>query len=50
VTGTSLRLALEIRDQVEPAEETSLSDDDLVDRFKAEFDAEELPPSTEGSN
>jgi DNA polymerase III subunit gamma/tau len=50
VTGTSLRLALEIRDEVEPAQQKSISDDDLVARFKAEFDAEELPPPTEGSN
>jgi hypothetical protein len=48
VTGASLRLAHELRadDELAPAE-APLSDDELVARFKAEFDAEELPPSTE---
>jgi DNA polymerase-3 subunit gamma/tau len=55
VTGTSLRLAYELRaagDPV-PAGATSatasppLSDEDLVQRFKDEFDAEELPPEPE---
>ena len=47
VTGASLRLAHELRadDELAPAE--TLSDDELVARFKAEFDAEELPPPTE---
>jgi DNA polymerase III subunit gamma/tau len=48
VTGASLRLAHELRadEEVAPAE-APLSDDELVARFKAEFDAEELPPPTE---
>jgi DNA polymerase-3 subunit gamma/tau len=48
VTGASLRLAHELRadDELAPAE-APLSDDELVARFKAEFDAEELPPPTE---
>jgi hypothetical protein len=50
VTGASLRLAHELRDEVEASPETTISDDELVARFKAEFDAEELPPPTEGSN
>ncbi len=48
VTGASLRLAHELRadDELAPAE-APLSDDELVARFKTEFDAEELPPPTE---
>ena len=48
VTGASLRLAHELRadHEIAPAE-APLSDDELVARFKAEFDAEELPPPTE---
>jgi DNA polymerase III subunit gamma/tau len=48
VTGTSLRLAHELRadDEVAPAE-PPLSEDELVARFKAEFDAEELPTEEE---
>ncbi|MGH2949879.1 MAG: hypothetical protein ACRDPC_27065, partial [Solirubrobacteraceae bacterium] len=44
VTGASLRLAHELHsdDQVEPAG-APLSDDELVERFKQEFGAEELP-------
>jgi DNA polymerase-3 subunit gamma/tau len=51
VTGASLRLAHEVRaDHDGPgaptaaAAEPALSDDQLVERFMAEFDAEELPP------
>jgi len=48
VTGASLRLAHELRADEELAPtEAPLSDDELVARFKAEFDAEELPPPTE---
>jgi DNA polymerase-3 subunit gamma/tau len=47
VTGASLRVAHEVRadhETVEAAPEPQLSDDELVQRFMAEFDAEELPP------
>jgi DNA polymerase III subunit gamma/tau len=51
VTGASLRLAHEIRADhevpgaaVAAAAEPQLSDEELVERFMAEFDAEELPP------
>jgi DNA polymerase III subunit gamma/tau len=50
VTGASLRLAHEVRaahevpDAPAAAAEPKLSDDELVERFMAEFDAEELPP------
>ena len=52
VTGSSLRLAYELRDEsdVLPAATAAtpqLSDEDLVQRFKDEFDAEELPPEPE---
>jgi len=48
VTGASLRVTHEVRSdhaaiQSAPAE-PALSDDELVDRFMEEFDAEELPP------
>jgi DNA polymerase III subunit gamma/tau len=48
VTGASLRLAFELRadDEIAPATE-AISDDELVDRFKAEFGAVEEPPPTE---
>jgi DNA polymerase III subunit gamma/tau len=49
VTGASLRLVYELRadeDIASPAEET-LSDDELVDRFKREFSAVEEPPPSE---
>jgi DNA polymerase-3 subunit gamma/tau len=52
VTGTSLRLAYELRSDADvvaaavPAA-PALSEDDLVQRFKDEFDAEELPPEPE---
>jgi DNA polymerase-3 subunit gamma/tau len=50
VTGASLRLAHEVRAAHEvpgahaTEAEARLSDDELVERFMAEFDAEELPP------
>jgi DNA polymerase-3 subunit gamma/tau len=55
VTGTSLRLAYELRAAGEPARvgaaattaNAPISDEDLVQRFKDEFDAEELPPEPE---
>jgi DNA polymerase-3 subunit gamma/tau len=51
VTGHSLRLAYELRAAAEMAPVAAavpaLSDDDLVQRFKDEFDAEELPPEPE---
>jgi DNA polymerase-3 subunit gamma/tau len=50
VTGSSLRLAYELRAAAEIAPVVAvpaLSDDDLVQRFKDEFDAEELPPDPE---
>jgi DNA polymerase III subunit gamma/tau len=50
VTGTSLRLAYELRSDAEapraPAA-PAMSEDDLVKRFMDEFDAEELPPDPE---
>ena len=57
VTGSSLRLAYELRAAGAPAAEAAvitaiaaapaLSDEDLVQRFMDEFDAEELPPEPE---
>jgi DNA polymerase III subunit gamma/tau len=52
VTGASLRLAYELRADADvparaTAAATALSEDDLVQRFKDEFDAEELPPEPE---
>jgi DNA polymerase III subunit gamma/tau len=50
VTGASLRLAYELRSDAEvvaAGAAPSLSEDDLVQRFKDEFDAEELPPDPE---
>ena len=53
VTGSSLRLAYELRAEGDPlpvaavAATPKLSDEDLVQRFKDEFDAEELPPEPE---
>jgi DNA polymerase III subunit gamma/tau len=46
VTGASLRLAHELRDDLGPAADAELTDDELVERFKQEFGAEELPPPT----
>ena len=46
VTGASLRLAYELgAEHAAPA--ARISDDELVERFKREFEAEELPPSKE---
>ena len=52
VTGSSLRLVYELRAAgeivaVSAAAAPALSEDDLVQRFKDEFDAEELPPDPE---
>jgi DNA polymerase III subunit gamma/tau len=53
VTGTSLRLAYELRSDAEaaggwaPSPPPAMSEDDLVKRFMDEFDAEELPPEPE---
>ncbi len=52
VTGSSLRLAYELRAAGTPAPVSAatapaLSDEDLVKRFMDEFDAEELPPEPE---
>jgi DNA polymerase III subunit gamma/tau len=50
VTGTSLRLAYELRSDGEApavAAAPAMSEDDLVKRFMDEFDAEELPPEPE---
>jgi DNA polymerase III subunit gamma/tau len=51
VTGASLRLAHELRADVGSAAATPLTDDELVERFKREFGAEEElpPPPTEES-
>jgi DNA polymerase-3 subunit gamma/tau len=46
VTGASLRLAYELGAEHE-APAAQISDDELVERFKREFEAEELPPSKE---
>ena len=55
VTGSSLRLAYELRSESDPlpalataaAATPKLSEEDLVQRFMEEFDAEELPPDPE---
>ena len=53
MTGSSLRLAYELRAEGDPlpvaavARPPKLSDEDLVQRFMDEFDAEELPPEPE---
>jgi DNA polymerase-3 subunit gamma/tau len=54
VTGSSLRLAYELRSENDPlptlaaaAAAPQLSEEDLVQRFMEEFDAEELPPDPE---
>jgi DNA polymerase-3 subunit gamma/tau len=48
VTGASLRLAYELRadEEIEPVGE-SITEDELVDRFKREFSAVEEPPPSE---
>ena len=49
MTGTSLRLAYELRDESELAVEAAavprLTEEELVSRFVEEFDAEVLPPT-----
>jgi len=49
VTGASLRLAHELRadDELASPADPSLSEDELVDRFKREFSAVEEPPPSE---
>jgi DNA polymerase-3 subunit gamma/tau len=55
VTGSSLRLAYELRSESDPmptltstaTSAPKLTEDDLVQRFMEEFDAEELPPDPE---
>jgi DNA polymerase III subunit gamma/tau len=52
VTGSSLRLAYELRADHEVvaaagAAEPAVSEEELVERFKREFEAEELPPEPE---
>ena len=48
VAGRPLRLAYVLRPDEEMGEaEPELTADDLVERFKAEFDATELPPDAE---
>jgi DNA polymerase-3 subunit gamma/tau len=43
VTGASLRLAHELREQADEAEQPTLSTDELIERFVEEFEAEILP-------
>ena len=56
VTGSSLRLAYELRAEGDPlpvaavAATPKLSDEDLVQRFKDEFDAEEIASGTRGAD
>jgi DNA polymerase-3 subunit gamma/tau len=47
VTGTSLRVAYALTDEEAPAAPPELSDDELVDAFMREFNAEELPAEEE---
>ena len=52
MTGSSLRLAYELRADHEvvaaaAAVAPALSEEELVERFKREFEAEELPPEPE---
>ena len=47
VTGTSLRVAYALADEDPHAAPPELSDDELVDAFMREFDAEELPAEEE---
>jgi DNA polymerase-3 subunit gamma/tau len=53
VTGSSLRLAFELRDEAALAAQVPaaprLSEEDLVNRFVEEFDAEVLPPEEEST-
>jgi DNA polymerase-3 subunit gamma/tau len=43
VTGASLRLAHELRDEAVAEERATLSTDELIERFVEEFEAEILP-------
>ena len=49
VTGSSLRLAYALADDASPAAPApvALSEDELIERFMREFDAEELPADEE---
>ena len=49
VTGSSLRLAYALADDPGPATPgaVALSEEELIERFMREFDAEELPPDEE---
>ena len=53
VTGSSLRLAYELRDEASlaagPAAAPQLTEEELVNRFVEEFDAEVLPPEEEST-
>jgi DNA polymerase-3 subunit gamma/tau len=53
VTGSSLRLAFELRDEAALAAEAAvtpqLTEEELVNRFVEEFDAEVLPPEEEST-
>jgi DNA polymerase-3 subunit gamma/tau len=52
VTGSSLRLAFELRDEAALAASPAappLTEEELVDRFVEEFDAEVLPPEEEST-
>jgi DNA polymerase-3 subunit gamma/tau len=45
LTGTTMRLVYDSRDDdVEPEQAPTLSEDEIIDRFKAEFEAEEIVP------
>ena len=46
LTGARLRLTYDLReqDEQEPEAEPTMSEDDMIDRFKAEFEAEEIVP------
>jgi DNA polymerase III subunit gamma/tau len=44
LAGSSLRVVYELRELEEPAEAKPPSEDELVARFKTEFDAEEIVP------
>ena len=49
VTGSTLRLAYALSDEAAPAATAApaLSEDELIERFMREFDAEELPADQE---
>ena len=46
LTGARLRLTFDLReqDEQEPEAEPTISEDDMIERFKAEFEAEEIVP------